>query len=104
MSVSAARARDRRATDSEALRVALPDDLRNVMMRDLPENIRLSPGGVEIPLVRHAHAGELCGLPQAMQNNLEQVRLAFEPLPFPPRLPMSNFSVIRRTAGSSLTL
>ena len=69
----------------KTLRVALPHDLRNVMMRDLPENIRLSAGRLEITADSAVAMLEcLALLAQAMQNDLEQVRFALEPPASPP--------------------
>ncbi len=67
------------------LRIALPHDLRNVMLRDLPENIRLSPGRLEITAPSAvAMLESLALLAQAMQNDLEQVRWALEVPVVPP--------------------
>ncbi len=63
------------------LRIALPHDLRNVMVRDLPPNIQLSPGRLEI--VDSSAAGileNLVLLAQAMQNDLAQVETLLEPV------------------------
>lgn len=71
----------------KALRVALPHDLRNVMLRDLPENIRLSPGRLEITAGSAvAMLESLALLAQAMQNDLEQVRSVLEPPASPPQI------------------
>ncbi len=65
------------------LRVSLPSDLRSVMVRDLPENIRLSPGRLEIQAGSAASMLEsLVVLAQAMQNDLAH----FEQLIDPPLL------------------
>lgn len=62
------------------LRVALPTDLRNVMLRDLPENIRLCAGRLEITAdTAIAMLESLTLLAQAMQNDLERVQLLLEP-------------------------
>jgi hypothetical protein len=69
----------------KTLRIALPQDLRNVMLRDLPENIRLSPGRLEITADSAvAMLESLALLAQAMQNDLEQVRSLLEPPASPP--------------------
>ena len=63
------------------LRIALPHDLRNVTVRHLPENIRLSPGRLEI--VGSSAAGileNLVLLAQAMQNDLARVESLLEPV------------------------
>ena len=79
-----------RALEAEAppapktLKISLPQDLRNVMMRDLPENIRLSAGRLEITAPSAiAMLESLALLAQAMQNDLEQVRSVLEPPAFP---------------------
>lgn len=73
------------APASKALRVALPHDLRNVMVRDLPDNIRLSAGRLEITAdSAESMLENLVLLSQAMQNDLEQVRGILEPPVFPP--------------------
>ena len=62
------------------LRIALPDDLRNVMLRDLPESIKLSPGKLEISgPTALAIVESLTLLAQAMKNDLDQVEIALEP-------------------------
>ncbi len=69
----------------KALRVALPHDLRNVTMRDLPENIRLSPGRLEITAGSAMIMLEsLALLAKAMQNDLEHLRLILDPPISPP--------------------
>ena len=81
----------RRALEAEAppapraLRISLPHDLRNVMLRDLPGNIRLSPGRLEIAADSAAAMLEsLALLAQAMQNDLERMRSILEPPGAPP--------------------
>jgi hypothetical protein len=65
----------------KTLRIALPDDLRSVTMRDLPKNIRLSTGRLEIIADSAVTMLEsLALLAQAMQNDLETVRFVLEPL------------------------
>ena len=62
------------------LRVSLPADLRNVMVRDLPETIRLSPGRLEITApTTEAMLESLALLAQAMGNDLASVQNALEP-------------------------
>jgi hypothetical protein len=67
------------------LRVALPSDLRSIMLRDLPENISLSPGRLEITAESAvAMLESLALLAQAMQNDLAQVQAVLEPPARPP--------------------
>lgn len=62
------------------LRVALPPDLRSVMLRDLPDSIRLSAGRLEISAPSaEAMLESLALLAQAMSNDLASVRDALEP-------------------------
>jgi len=57
------------------------------MLRDLPENIRLSAGRLEITASSAvAMLESLALLAQAMQNDLEQVRSILEPPVFPPHV------------------
>lgn len=68
------------------LRVALPADLRSIMLRDLPGNIRLAPGRLEIDApTAEAMLESLALLAQAMQNDLDQVQTIIEP-PQPSRI------------------
>lgn len=67
------------------LRIALPTDLRNVMLRDLPPQIQLSPGRVEIAGDSAVAILEsLALLAQAMQNDLSQIVALLEPPTAPP--------------------
>ena len=67
------------------LRIALPTDLRNVMLRDLPPQIQLSPGRVEITGDSAVAILEsLALLAQAMQNDLGQIVALLEPPVAPP--------------------
>lgn len=64
----------------KALRVSLPADLRNAMLPDLPANITLEPGRLEI----RAESAEtmlesLVALAMVMTNDLERFRTRFEP-------------------------
>ena len=62
------------------LRVSLPQDLRSVMLRDLPDHIRISPGKLEISApTAVAMLESLALLAQAMQNDLDQIANALEP-------------------------
>lgn len=55
----------------KALRVTLPEGLRNVMLQDLPTNVRLSPGRIEITGSSAATIVEaLVSLAMVMQNDL----------------------------------
>lgn len=68
----------------KTLRVALPADLRNIMLRDLPDNIRLSTGRLEIDApTAVAMLESLALLAQAMGNDLDQIGNVIEP----PRTP-----------------
>jgi hypothetical protein len=67
------------------LRIALPADLRSVMLRDLPAHISLSPGRLEITADSAvAMLESLALLAQAMQNDLAQVQAVLEPPAKPP--------------------
>ena len=84
----ALRARIREAASppsSKPLRVALPHDLRSVTVRDLPGNISLSKGRLEITAESTTSLLEsLALLAQAMQNDLAQVQDMIEPPVAPP--------------------
>jgi hypothetical protein len=74
-----------RMLDAEAppspkpLRVSLPADLRNVMLRDLPETIRLTPGRLEIDApTTEAMLESLVLLAQAMNNDISSVQRSLE--------------------------
>ena len=68
------------------LRVSLAADLRNVMLRDLPDTIRLSPGRLEIAAPStEAMLESLALLARAMSNDLASVQDALEP-PAPSRI------------------
>ena len=69
------------------LRIALPADLRSVLLRDLPANITLSPGRLEITADSTVGMLEsLALLAQAMQNDLVQVQAVLDPPPAPPHV------------------
>jgi hypothetical protein len=69
------------------LRVALPSDLRSIMLRDLPGNISLSPGRLEITADSAvAMLESLALLAQALQNDLGQVQAIWEPAAEPPEV------------------
>ncbi len=62
------------------LRVSIPADLRHVMMRDLPGNIQLSPGRLEITAESALGIVEsLALLARAMQNDFAHIQAALEP-------------------------
>ena len=64
----------------KSLRITLPADLRSVMLRDLPDTIRLSAGRLEINApTTEAMLESLALLAQAMQNDLSSVQYALEP-------------------------
>lgn len=72
---------------SKPLRVALPADLRSVMLRDLPANISLSPGKLEITADSTVGMLEsLAILAQAMQNDLPRVQAVLDPPAIPPHV------------------
>ena len=64
------------------LRVALPVGLRNVMLRDLPENIKLTRGRLEISASDTIGMLEnLALLAQALQNDLTSAQMLWDPPP-----------------------
>ena len=66
----------------KALRVSLPDDLRRAMLPDLPANVSLSPGRIEITADTAIGMVEsLFALAMVMQNDLERWQKAIEPPP-----------------------
>ena len=69
-----------RPPSPKPLRVSLPADLRNVMLRDLPDTIRLCAGRLEIDApTTEAMLESLALLAQAMSNDLGSVQNALEP-------------------------
>jgi hypothetical protein len=67
------------------IRIALPADLRSIMLKDLPAQISLSPGRLEITADSAvAMLESLTLLAQAMQNDLAQVQAVLEPPAKPP--------------------
>ncbi len=67
------------------IRIALPADLRSIMLKDLPAQISLSPGRLEITADSAVSMLEsLTLLAQAMQNDLAQVQAVLEPPAKPP--------------------
>ena len=64
----------------KSLRVPIPTGLRNVMLRELPDNIKISPGHLEITALTAVGMLEsLVLLAQAMKNDLDQVKALVEP-------------------------
>ena len=63
------------APRSKTLRVSLPNDLRNARLPDLPANITLAPGRLEIVAPSAvAMLESLVALAMVMQNDLERFR------------------------------
>ena len=79
------RARSRKAEtppQTKPLRVSLPSDLRSVTLRDLPPNILISFGKLEIQAESaEAMLESLAVLAQAMQNDPERIHAIFDPPP-----------------------
>ena len=68
------------APKRKALRVSLPGDLRHVMLPELPANIMLSAGRLEITAQTAVGMLEsLLTLALVMQNDLDRFRLVIEP-------------------------
>ena len=68
----------------KSLRIALPPDLRSVMLRDLPDSIRLSAGRLEINApTTEAMLERLALLAQAMQHDLRRFRTPWSRLHLP---------------------
>ncbi len=64
----------------KAMRVSLPDDLRRAMLPDLPANVSLSPGRIEITAdTAVAMVESLFALAMVMQNDLDRWQKAIEP-------------------------
>ena len=69
------------------LRTSLPSDLRQAMIEDLPPNVTLSPGRLEITApTAVAMLESLVTLALVMQNDLERFRTVIEPPPAPPEI------------------
>ena len=69
------------------LRVSLPVDLRSAMLPDLPPNIRLAPGRLEIEApTAIAMLESLMTLALIMQNDLDRFQAAIEPPSYPPEI------------------
>jgi hypothetical protein len=57
------------------LRISLPEDLRRVTLRDMPDNVMLSPGEIRVTGANAERILEgLLVLAQVMQNDLDSVR------------------------------
>lgn len=68
------------APKSKPLRVSLPSDLRSARLPDLPPNITLAPGRLEINASTAVSMLEsLVVLAMVMQNDLERFRAVIEP-------------------------
>ena len=68
------------APRSKSLRVSLPNDLRSARLPDLPANIILGPGRLEITAPDAVSMLEsLVALAMVMQNDLERFREVVEP-------------------------
>ena len=64
----------------KSLRVSLPEDLRRARMPDLPANVHLAPGRIEITADTAIGMLEsLVALAMVMQNDLDRFRDAIEP-------------------------
>jgi hypothetical protein len=64
------------------LRIALPPNLRNVMVRDLPDSIKILPGRLEINAADALGMLEsLALLAQALQNDLNSAQAIWDPAP-----------------------
>ena len=68
----------------KTLRVSLPADLRRAMLPDLPANVVLSPGRIEINAATAVTMLEsLLALAMVMQNDLDRFQGAIEPAAVP---------------------
>ena len=64
----------------KALRVSLPADLRHAMLPDLPSNITLEPGRLEVRAeTAESMLESLVALAMVMTNDLERFRAVVEP-------------------------
>lgn len=67
---------------AKPLRVSLPEDLRQAMLPDLPANITLEPGRLEIKAgTAEEMLQSLLALAMVMQNDLDRFREVVEPRP-----------------------
>ena len=82
----------------KTLRVSLPEDLRRARLPDLPTNITLEPGRLEIRAdTAVAMLESLLTLAMIMQNDLDRFAVAIEPLPATAEV--SNDEELRRFMG-----
>lgn len=66
---------------SSALRISLPEDLKRVTLKDLPDNVTLNPGEIRVTGANAEEVIEgLLVLAQVMQNDLDSVRMRLDPL------------------------
>ena len=91
---------------SKTLRISLPADLRSIMLPDLPPNIRLAPGRLEIEApTAIAMLESLMTLALIMQNDLDRFQAALEPPSRPPDVKDDDlrelFGRLRREAPTS---
>ena len=78
------------APKSKPLRVSLPHDLRHARLPDLPPNVTLTPGRLEIAAPSAiAMLESLVALAMVMQNDLERFREVIEPSSIVQRLKRS---------------
>ena len=62
------------------LRLSLPEDLRRVTLRDLPESVVLSPGEIRVTGANAEQVLEgLIVLAEVMKNDLDSVRMQLDP-------------------------
>lgn len=70
-----------------SMKVSLPNDLRSVMLPDLPSNVTLAQGRLEIVApTAVAMVESLVAVAMAMRNDLDSFRIAIEPPFFPPKV------------------
>ena len=75
------------APRTRTLRVSLPADLRRAMLPDLPPNVSLSPGRIEVTAPTAIKMLEaLCALAMVMQNDLDRFQAVIEPAAVPPEV------------------
>ena len=68
----------------KTLRTCLPPDLRRIMLPDLPANVVLAPGRIEVTAATAvAMLESLLALAMVMQNDLDRFQAAIEPPPPP---------------------
>ena len=65
---------------ANTLRLSLPEDLRRVTLKDLPERVVLGPGEIRVTGANAEQVLEgLLVLAQVMQNDLDSVRMRLDP-------------------------